>query len=325
MTDQRSGFGSILQALTAILALFITGQVAAVSIYDVIELSRQDFSDEQIVRIIRSTGSAFELEAEDIPRLKKLGVSEVIIQTMLKTTPVETPSGHSLDEEERRTAPVLDTARPSGLEVTKPATREKAGLPAVPAGRFAFTMVAEEEAGGHRHAYVTMNGLPVLVLRDEGHYQSIAGRAGSVVDALEESTGAGSGRFKVRHDQGAEVVVYEGDLRQIPVIRINRRDVQAYDVRSERRLNTELLAAYWAALLNDYWAIAVSRVAPSHLVDLHRGDALTLLFEVVSQSERSDLRAAVLQLPGTIRRHLERLARAVPDDFEAPEEHSEET
>ena len=55
----------------------------AVSIYDVIELSRQGYSDEEVVKIIRSTGSVFELTAEDIPRLKNLGVSDAIIRSML--------------------------------------------------------------------------------------------------------------------------------------------------------------------------------------------------------------------------------------------------
>ena len=42
----------------------------AVSTYDVIELSRQGYSNEQIVDIVRVTGSVFKLTAPDILRLK---------------------------------------------------------------------------------------------------------------------------------------------------------------------------------------------------------------------------------------------------------------
>ena len=52
-----------------------------------------------------------------------------------------------------------------------------------------------------------------------------------------------------------------------------------------------------------------------------------LLFMLVNQSEsdeQADLGAAAQQLPETIQRHLERLAKAVPHDFDTSPEHVEE-
>jgi hypothetical protein len=321
----------------ASLAIGYAGFASAVSIYDVIELSRQDFSDNEVVNIIRTTGSAFELAAEDIPRLKKLGVSETVIQAMLLTTPDESTEGMPLPgtsekipaategkpvENSVRVTPVVsrNSPRKKSLDSDKP--------PLVMSRRFAVKFLSEDAAGGHQHAYVTLNGLPILILRDEGRYRSIEDRGKAVAGNLEKAINIGDGRFTRVHENGVEKIVYQGvDQRAVSILAINYRDVQAYDVRSERRLSSDLLAAYWAALLNDYWAIAVQHRVPTDLVNLHRGDALMLLYKIANQSgsgEQSDLGKAVQQLPGTIQRHLERLARSVPDDFDILPEHEEE-
>ncbi len=311
-----------------LLAIGYAGLAWTVSIYDVIELSRSDFSDEEVVDIIRSTRSAFELTAEDIPRLKNLGVSEAIIRAMLMAPLAEsTESGPFLnDPGEHEQVPHMDSTVKNDIVII-PATSERSShdSPVLISRRFSVKLVAEEAAGGHLHAYVTLNGLPILILRDEGGFQSVERRGETVASNLEKAMGIGDGHFRVQHEKGKKLVIYQGaDLREVPIITINRRDVRAYDVRSERRLNSDILAAYWAALLNDYWAIALLHRAPSRLVNLHRGDALMLLFELVNQpesAEQTDLGAAVQQLPGTIQRHLERLARAVPDDFDTSPEH----
>jgi hypothetical protein len=309
------------------LALGYAGLAWAISIYDVIELSR-DFSDEEVVAIIRSTRSTFELTAEDIPRLKNLGVSEAIIRAMLITQPAEsTEKGPFLNATGEHDQVSLAESAVQNDIVIIPAISERSShdSPVLISRRFSVKLVAEEAAGGHLHAFVTLNGLPILILRDEGGFQSIEKRGETVVSNLERAMEIGDGHFRVQHAKGTELVVYQGaDLREVPIITINHRDVRAYDVRSERRLNSDILAAYWAALLNDYWAIALLHQAPSRLVNLHRGDALMMLFKLVSQSEsdrQTDLGAAVQQLPGTIQRHLERLARAVPDDFDTSPEH----
>ena len=67
----------------------------AVSIYDVIELSRQGYSGEDIVNIVRTTRSVFKLTAADIPRLKELGVSEAVIRVMLESGPANLSGAES--------------------------------------------------------------------------------------------------------------------------------------------------------------------------------------------------------------------------------------
>ena len=103
------------------------------------------------------------------------------------------------------------------------------------------------------------------------------------------------------------------------IVAVSHSDANAYDVRSERRVTTDLLAIYWSALLNDYWTIAFQRQPPERLRHLHRGEALMLLYAVVRNipdDEEFSLIRGAKQLPRSVQTHLERLALAVPDDFD---------
>ena len=311
----------------------------AVSIYDVIELSRQGHSDEDIENIIRTTRSVFKLTAEDIPRLKDLGVSEVVIRAMLASVPAEPSGAESIrsDTINRERFPLANSAiadQPANghAEEDAPARADshsdagsgdhgRAAVSAITPSRFSIQAVFEEAAGDHQHMYVTLRGVPILILRDEGRFQSVEDRGRAVMRSLEEAVRMGDGRFRKLHTDKADLVVYHSaDLREVPIITVSRRDVYAYDVRSERRVTSHVLASYWAALLNDYWAITLQHRPPSRLVNLHRGGALKLLFEIVNPTdsdEQLDLGLAVQRLPAAIQSHLERLAAAVPDDFNA--------
>ena len=85
----------IIRYTISLFAIGFASLAWAVSIYDVIELSRQGYSDAEVVNIIRTTGSVFELTAEDIPRLKNLGVSDAIIRSMLMAEPAGSPETES--------------------------------------------------------------------------------------------------------------------------------------------------------------------------------------------------------------------------------------
>ena len=307
------------------ISLFTVGFASlawAVSIYDVIELSRQGYSDAEVVNIIRTTGSVFELTAEDIPRLKNLGVGEAIIRVMLATEPAESSeTGSFLNDAGNDLIEEITPTTSEPLSHADSANHEQATSP----NHFAVQPVSEEAAGHHQHVYVTLNGLPILILRDEGGFRTVENRGEAVARNLEDAIRMGEGRFEVLHANKAKVVVYQGaGIREVPIVTVNRRDAYAYDVRSERRVTPDLLAAYWAALLNDYWAITFLQRPPTRLTNLHRGDALVLLFELVYRTgfdKPVNLGLVAQQLPGAILGHLERLAQAVPDDFDTSPEH----
>ena len=75
------------RALALVMALTLPIPAAALSIVDIIQLSQNDYSEEEIIKLIEVTESAFELEAADLPRLKNLGVHEAVIRVMLKRVP----------------------------------------------------------------------------------------------------------------------------------------------------------------------------------------------------------------------------------------------
>ncbi len=299
---------------------------SAVSIYDVIELSRNGYSDEAIVDVMEATESVFELTAEDIPRLRNLGVSELVIRKMRETMPAE----------QRETTVILQdvssagqtTNRPGSYRTNDPSNRKYVAfaepltevnsvLPAAVRAQFFLAPVHEEGAGGHTHLAVEFGGVPLFILRDEGQYASINDRGIAVARHLEDARRLGDGEFRPVHVNGVDSVVFSHDSNtRLPIVFVSNRDAYAYDVRSERRVSPEILAAYWSALLNDYWAIAVKRHPPDELVSLHNGDALALLFEVIANDGVQNLDLAVERLPYSIRQHLEDLAFAVPDDFE---------
>lgn len=333
-------------SLTLTISCAWVSLAGAVSIYDVIELSRQGYGDEEIVYIITTTRSVFKLAAEDIPRLKNLGVSETVIRKMLEAVPAEQAGAEmvsagalnrelttlsrsdiadsrSVDQigesaltasENHSHADSSDHSHADSGENSNPAS------PLASPDRFSVQTVLEEAAGDHTHVYLTLGSVPIFILRAEGRFQSIEDRARAVVSNLEEARRMGEGRFKALRTDGADIVVYQSaNLREVPIISVNRDDVYAYDVRSERRVTSSILAYYWTALLDDYWAITFRHRPPVRLVDLHSGDALMLLFDLVNGSapdEAQSLDSVVQQLPGPIRRHLDRLAASVPDDFD---------
>lgn len=77
-----SGVRAIPALLLLALVLF-PASLSAISVFDVIRLSQQKYSDDEIVRIIQATDSRFVLNADDATRLRKEGVTEVVIREML--------------------------------------------------------------------------------------------------------------------------------------------------------------------------------------------------------------------------------------------------
>jgi len=314
------------------------------NLYDVVELSREGYSDDEIVGIIEVTESVFELTSEDIAGLENLGISSQVIEAMMKRTgsadqhgvgPTIDPFKSSSERTDRAATHEAEpadekyTTGPFSTRSTPPATDSGShAYPAPPAtdlAPFAINSIREEASGGHSHMTVDLYGARLLILRDEHRYRSIEERARAVARRLAEAKRLGQGEFRAIHINGEDVVVFRDDAGtlDISIIAVSSSDAIAYDVRSERRVTSDLLALYWSALLNDYWTIAFQRQPPERLRRLHRGEALMLLYAVVRNvpdDEEFSLNRGVQQLPRSVQNHLERLASAVPDDFDESHE-----
>lgn len=249
--------------LCVVLLLGTSRPATALTILDVIQLSQRSYTDAQIIAIIEATNAVFELEVEDLPRLKQLGVSEVVIRVMLQRRPP--PSTHvsggranpgvdstSATSEPPVTAPgsrtaladvaqrvnaqrqaarsvnapaLASTARPiQPAESTPPLSRGTASAPMA-----AFFPVAEDRAGHHAHVGIALRGLTVFVLRDEASYGSIAERAEALAAQLEAARVRGTGEFQHARIGGKDTVVFRSaDAEsQLPITSVTSHDARA--------------------------------------------------------------------------------------------------
>ncbi len=324
-TTVALGVRRVSMGLLALIA-FSAPPVFALSVFDVIQLSKGDYSDQAIIDLFEATNSAFDLEAEDLPRLKQLGVSEPVIRAMLERAVSE---GWDSGEAEAAAAPHetgdVRESEPSRAhaDVVGTPTPGHADLASTPLADGPFTShpLHEARAGGHLHVALALGGLDLLVLRDEGGYASVETRGRAVVERLREAWAVGRGRFQVQHAaSGAQVVFHAGpDERKqqtIRVLTVSAGDARAYELRSGRRVTPDLLAGYWADLLSDFWAMAHGE-PPERLLALHEGEALGVLHEALMRLDEPDgtLRAAAELLPSSTRHHLERLTQALPLEY----------
>lgn len=82
------------QTVVFALALLIGPAVAnayAVTIRDLIELSKEGVSDAILVALIETDGSRFKLTPDDIRSAKTQGLSDAVIVAMIRTRPVSAP------------------------------------------------------------------------------------------------------------------------------------------------------------------------------------------------------------------------------------------
>jgi len=88
-----------LLVVAAMLALIVPRMVYSLSIYDVIILNQKGYEADDIIALIETTGSAFDLTAKDVVRLKETGVSEAVIQAMLAVVLLDPQEGTNLSSE----------------------------------------------------------------------------------------------------------------------------------------------------------------------------------------------------------------------------------
>lgn len=299
--------------------------LAALSVLDVIQLTKERYPDEEIIRLIRVTDSRFVLSAEDAVRLRQEGVSEVVIREMLArpapapeepaaTRGPETPTREETDEHRERVHRPRPSIRGTGSDV-------RIGRPV----ELLFEASAYHEAGAghHEHAAVTLGGLPVLIIRDEARFASPLARAQSIAQVLNGLAGKPSGRFSARVSAGPTRVVFENpETPALEVLSAGRSDALAYGVRSRGHVTADRLASFWAALLNDYWSIAREGKPPRYLIGSHGGEALESLSRGLGASpgppDVAAIQSAVASLTRTEREHLRSLPTTVPEDLDFP-------
>ena len=115
-------------------------------------------------------------------------------------------------------------------------------------------------------------------------------------------------------------MIFEGsDGAETEIVRVTAADVVAYRIASRQQVSSGTLSSFWAALLNDYWAVAVSGKPPRSFVDSREGQALTRLSRAVrlpaGTHDAAAVRAGFNSLGRTDRELLRKLPTAVPEDL----------
>ena len=196
-------------------------------------------------------------------------------------------------------------------------------VPHAPGRHFRAHDIAEPGAGHHHHAVVTVNGLALLVIRDEGAYKTPRDRAESVARALEESLHQGDRIFVADADAerpGVYVVSHHCAYPRL-LLRVTRADAAAYSRRSGRAVSQEILAEWWTALLKDFIAVLFIDQAPQVVTSTHAGQALLEIRSRLSQLDGSSgsaderVQRVTAALPLEVRELLRSLAFSVPDEF----------
>jgi hypothetical protein len=280
-------------ALILLLAL-LPAALHAISVFDVIRLSQGRYSDAEIIRLIQTTDSRFVLSAEDSVRLREAGVTESVIREML--------------------------SRPAPRREPEPPVSDGAVLRSRPEPLFSGSSY-QEGSGDRGHAAVTLAGIEVLIVRDEAGFSSPLARARAVAQTL--NTLPSSGRFAVRAaGQDSKVIFESPDGSAADIVRVTATDVAAYRAGGHRQVSPETLSSFWAALLNDYWAVAVTGRPPRSLADSRGGQALVRLSRAVrlpaGTRDAAAVRAGFDSLGPTDRELLRKLPAAVPEDLESP-------
>ena len=290
--------------LILVLAL-LPASLAAVSVFDVIRLSQARYSDEDIIRLIQTTDSRFVLSAEDTLRLRKAGVTEAVIREMLsRPAPARGPEPAASGV----------AANPPRAAVSDESRRHDL---------FAGSSYREKGAAPHAHAAVTLAGLEVLILRDRAEFVSPLVRARAVAQTLNRLAAPASGRFAARAaGQDWKVIFERSDGAATDVVMVTPADVEGYRAGARHEVSAGTLASFWAALLNDYWAVGVAGKPPRYLVDSRDGQALERLSLAVGlpvgARDAAAVRAALDSLGRTDRERLRRLPTAVPEDLNFP-------
>jgi len=298
-------------ALLLLAALPLTPPEAAdrlrFSTEDVLRLTRGGYPQEEIIRLIRISDSHYLLSAEDAVALKQAGVSELVIAEMLSRPELG--------------APALVKAEPPAAPRPAPAEKPRSRVSIAYSGKdlkverrmtplFAPTPLEKGAAVG-------LDGLEILELRGAGGDASPAARAEKIAATLNVLARSGLGRFSLANS-GSKVLFQSTDGHSVDVVEVTAADTAAFEGRGGSRISQSALASYWAALLNDYWSVAVAGKPPRHLASSRDGQALVEFARAVAGSQQTGPRAievAAASIGPEARQRLRRLATHVPEEF----------
>ena len=306
----------------------------AISLDDVVRLSQKGYSDELIIELIDDTGARFQLDADGLVTLKEAGVSERVIQALIQATATDPsdPIGTGDSEVTETETHGAESSGGHGHAPTVTPTAHRSTLRGGPFSSHPFEESNMGHGGSHQHYVLAVRGLSILILRSETGYRTIAERAGEVTLLLNHVMNEQRSGLFFASGEPEPAVWFRATATDPPlrILNVGRGDVIAYQRRSVGAVSKDRLAAYWAALLNDYSQLLIHRRAPRELVELHLGEALSHVYQKLSSPDEEETKSSLDRTARVLRaldhltaedkEHLVELATRVPAEFRTSEE-----
>ncbi len=145
-------------AKTLVLALAVligpaVGRAYAVTIRDLVELSKEGVSDAVLIALIETDGSRFKMSADDIRAVRAEGLSDAVVVAMIRTRPAAAPL--------RDDAAEVTPAAPAPEPAIAPREPERAIVQVVQAPPVTVTQTNTQKVEVHERARVEQ--VPVYV------------------------------------------------------------------------------------------------------------------------------------------------------------------
>lgn len=163
-------------------------------------------------------------------------------------------------------------------------------LSAIPLRADHFTYERAKEAAEHAHYAVVfekghgeeaVGHLPVLIIRTRGDYRDISTRAKYIAERLNTALDflqQGAGLKVVQEGSEWSIFVFPSQAHRIRVLRVHPGDVAGELRRCKRQVDSQLLARYWMAWLEDFTELFIRHRMPSNLTNTHTGLVLKLIY-----------------------------------------------
>lgn len=172
------------QTKTLVLALAVligpaVGRAYAVTIRDLVELSKEGVSDAVLIALIETDGSRFKMSADDIRAVRAQGLSDAVVVAMLRTRPATAPI--------RDDAAPMIPAAPAPEPVIAPGEPERVIAQVVQAPPVTVTQTATQKVEVHERprveqvpvyvpVYVAVPTRPVETKKEEPVYWGWGGK-----------------------------------------------------------------------------------------------------------------------------------------------------
>ena len=204
-------------------------------------------------------------------------------------------------------------------EKNPPPVDEPAGDPLVFSS---FPFEEETGSGRHQHQAIALGNVPVIVFRSKAGFSTVGKRAAAAVSALNSAAASGK-LLTVSHHR---VVAQTEKRSRDEILKVDPGDIIGLRRRSAGQVTRERVAAYWAAIINDYLDLVSAR-EPTRLA-LSGIESVRALQRELARASRPpgsplsshSLNAALDRLRAEERQALIELSMHVPARFGSSEE-----